>query len=70
MSGRRMKAWVLKRKYLDEHTGEVAGTLLYFRDSPPEYGGNYEWIRMEHLDERGADESGELERATDHPGRY
>lgn len=46
-----LKAWVLKRRYLDEHTGEVGGTLLYFYDNPPDYGNLYEWIRMSHLDQ-------------------
>lgn len=48
-----LKAWVLKRKLLDEHMGEVGGALLFFYDQPAApANSSYEWIRMEHLDEK------------------
>jgi len=49
---KRLKAWVLKRKLLDEHMGEVGGALLFFYDPPAApANSSYEWIRMEHLDQ-------------------
>ena len=48
-----LKAWVLKRKLLDEHMGEVGGALLFFYDQPAApANSHYEWIRMEHLDQK------------------
>lgn len=67
-----LKAWVLKRKYMDEsgRSQEPSGTLLFFRDPPPEYGPAYEWIRMKHLDEREDDELGSSVGILNNPGTY
>jgi hypothetical protein len=69
---RRLRAYCLKRKYLDEHTGEVGGVLQFFYDLPPDLGPNYTWVRMQHLDER--EDSGDgcepSVGSFDNPGRY
>lgn len=68
----RLRAWVLKRKLLDEHTGEVGAVLQFFYGQPPEPSSPYyQWIRMEHLDEKeSGDDSGRSVGAFDNPGRY
>ena len=54
---RLLKAWVLKRKLLDESVGELGAVLQFFYDDPPAPSSeHYEWIRMEHLDERESKE--------------
>ncbi len=70
-----LKAWVLKRKLLDEFSGEVGAVLQFFYDPPPPPSSDhYVWIRMQHLDEKQAEEVDDVYSGSrinfDNPSRY